>query len=455
MGFFTASRLNKMKTYFRDGDYEKAIALADKINPTEIRTAYDLSMMADIYMTAGRYGAARRVFAEMYKRNKTVRVCKQLITLNLKLKNVKQAIYYVKELSILDNEDYERFVFQYQIGKMLRQPDVYLIECLKRVREADYIDKWALELAKLFYKTGKTEECIAECQNIKLWFPETDFAAKADMLLNACRAGATYENTVAGGNAQEPEPRNAAGEARSEAGIDSTYPGNEAGTYDAYPETEVGTDGIYPGNEAGTYGTYPEGETGTYDAYPETGEDDDAASEEAYTDEAYFEEDGSEIGISEYDEYADEGNGGLPYDEYAGEEAGEPEYGEYADGEAGEPEHDNFNPDFDDEEEEEIDDSRSYSVRRTTAGAPSMTEISADEDEVFFDLSDSVKNIMDEESEQKGGSEPEEREDIATTLVNDALTAEIMNALREQEKSGSIGDKDAVDESILKMLNEE
>lgn len=440
MRFFTASRLNKMKNCFRNGDYDKALVLADKISPAEIRTAYDLSMMADIYMAAKRYGAARRVFAEMYKRNKTVRVCKQLIALNIKLKSVKQAIIYLKELGELDNEDYERFIFQYQIGKMLGQPDEYLIECLKKVREADYIDKWALELAKLFYKAGRTNECIKECQNIKLWFPDTEFSYGAELLLGACRAGVSYEDTV----------ENYKYETVSKLADDEEF---EEDYSDNYEE-----DAAY--NEAGSY------DENSYDD-----EDDEIEDYEL-----------------ELDSLEENNN-----EEFVNDEAESGELESYS--ESLERKQDDFDLGFiedakteDDFEDESIAllersvegkaygsgtfDDRSYARRKYDSAA--MTEISADdeaeisaavsdsqiiEDEFEADilpgLSDSVMTIMDEDSEKNSPVPENKKADIATTLVNDSLTNEVINALFAQEKNGYVGERDAVDESILKMLEEE
>ena len=32
------------------------------------------------------------------------------------------------------------------------------------------MEKWAYELAKLYYKAGMEEECIQECSDLILWF---------------------------------------------------------------------------------------------------------------------------------------------------------------------------------------------------------------------------------------------------------------------------------------------
>lgn len=530
MGFLTASRLNKMKNSFREGDYEKAVIYADKLNPSEIRTTYDLSMMSDVYMQTNRLGASKRVLTEMYKRNKSIRVCKQLVELNIKLKNIKQAIRYVKEIHQFDPEDYDRFIYQYQIGKMLNQSDEYLIECLKKVKESDYIDKWALEIAKLFYKAGYISECEKECQNIKLWFPDTEYAVKADMLLSACKAGVSYEQSV--GTKDEA--------ALTEEYFEEEYESDEIGeeyfgeeiSEEKLSDTDYSEEGY--AEEEFFEADYSEDEGSDEEEFEfEYAVDDNANIDEEFTlelSEDVFEESGDEAsedeGIDELYEFSGEETleavteevavtlmseepeeafeeaeeaikntfEEAPEEEFEEEvAAAEEELFEDADedyfGEGGyefeededEPEYteDGFEAidfsainyeelrrksDIDriiaDEEQkanafdskveseespESEDDFDNYSMRMG-GGMPSMTEISSEED-VFFNISDSVKSIMDNDE-----PEPEE-EDIATTLVNDSLTNEVMSALLEQERRG-FGGEDAVDESIRKMLEE-
>lgn len=406
MRFFTASRLNKMKTNFRAGDIDKAIAYADKINPAEVRTTYDLSMMADVYMSVERYGAARRVYVELYKKNRSIRVCKQLVDLNLKMKNVKQAIYYVKELCALDPEDYERFIFKYKIGKMLNQSDGYLIDCLKKVREADYIDKWALELAKLFYKTGKTEKCIKECQNIKLWFPDTEYAEKADRLLDACNSGITYEETMAVVQSDE-----AAYTTES-----NTYENTEEET-EAVPEVEITSNRESDASEYTVDGTFEN------EISEEKSEDITGVNSEDYL------EDGSED--------SDDWNAGWATREFSDDDwEDEDDWEDSGDVD--------WEDDWADKKGKKID------AHDNSEEMPSMTEISMDEEQIYFDLSESVKGVMREENESF-----DERPDIATTLINDSLTNEVLEALHRQDENENAENNDAIDESILKMINED
>lgn len=235
MGVFDASKLDKMKKAYRAGEFKKAYAYAEKLDPLSIKTVYDLSMLAEVYVKNHKYNAAKEIYIRIFEKNNSINVCKEIIKLCIKTKNVKEAIKYIKELNKIDPEDYERFIYQYKVGKLLDQPDEYLIECLKKVREADYIDKWALELARLYYANGMYDECRTECHNINLWFPESDYALKADALARNIEAGISYADTTA----------------------KASY--DEKSSYDM-PVFGMENDGETAESEESAYGTYSENE---------------------------------------------------------------------------------------------------------------------------------------------------------------------------------------------------
>ncbi|MDD6101650.1 MAG: hypothetical protein PUB67_00890 [Clostridiales bacterium] len=503
MGFILSSKLEKMKTAFRVGNYEKALMYAEKIKLDDVHTAYDLSMMAEVYNVNSRFKEAKDIYIEMYKRNKSVGTCKEAIKSCIKTKCVKQAVFYIKELASLDADDYERYIYQYQVGRILKQPDEYLIACLKKVREADYIDIWAMELAKLYFKNDMTEECIAECHNIKLWFPDTKYNDKADILIDACKTGKSIAEAAklmklvdgkTAGTADEEKKQadiedesfdDAPDEAACFAGEDSCEE-EEAGDYREESEDDYEEEGAdyceepeddYE-EEGADYREEPEGDYDSDEAYQDE-YDENEADDELYED-TYFEDedgemyDGEYASEPEYDE-SDE------YDEDDCEMTPE-EFLRYKQSKEASPvmqeitadyssDNEQFSDDEDISEDYEDDEDelrlREEYYRRlaqkeapadeeadtSRAKAPAMEEISLndEENEYFFDISGTVQNIMKEEKDEAPVAE---KEDIAVTLINDSLTADVLKALLEQEEHG-IGDVDFVDESVLKMISED
>ena len=50
---------------------------------------------------------------------------------------------------------------------------------LEEFKKAEYIEKWAYELAELYDEAGMTTECLEECDDLILWFSEGAFVQKA------------------------------------------------------------------------------------------------------------------------------------------------------------------------------------------------------------------------------------------------------------------------------------
>jgi tRNA A37 threonylcarbamoyladenosine biosynthesis protein TsaE len=50
------------------------------------------------------------------------------------------------------------------------------------LKKTEYIEKWAYELAKTYYKAGMDQECVKECSDIILWFGEGVYVEKAKIL---------------------------------------------------------------------------------------------------------------------------------------------------------------------------------------------------------------------------------------------------------------------------------
>ena len=481
MSFLTSSKLNSMKKSFRNGDYAKALAYAEKLTPADIHTSYDLSMLADVYMENGRVEEARNVYSELYGRNKSSRLCKQLIDLSIELDDIEQAIEYLSELTGLDPEDYERYVFQFRIGKIIGESDEYLLNNLQKVREADYIDKWAFELAKLYFKLGRKKDCIKECKNIILWFPETGYAHRAQLMISACESGLAYDELVPvvykefkmegpddsdeNGNIimNEPEdvaevmPDDAAEEGDVPEEADTDGETEEIKETDAAEEAEE-TEEVEEETDEATEILMDEDEY-----YGRTEEADPAAEETDETDEEELnDEDAAELLDEELEE------------EETAEELEEPVEDvdallEAAD--AGIPE----------EDEEDLDKKLNAAAEELSASDKTLTaadsaEIRAALEEAAADVSDDMPVydpfaddelptiVFPEESEENNKSElsvddkikNEEKAHVPSqnTIIRDALADEVMQALRLQEEKGGKEADDAVDESIRKLLEE-
>ncbi len=394
MGVFDASKLDKMKKAYRAGEFKKAYTYAEKLDQLSIKTVYDLSMLAEVYVKNHKYNAAKEIYIRIFEKNNSINVCKEIIKLCIKTKNVREAIKYIKELNKIDPEDYERFIFQYKVGKLLDQPDEYLIECLKKVREADYIDKWALELARLYYANGMLDECRTECHNINLWFPESDYALKAEALVRNIDAGISYADSKKKDSAGE-------GLVYSEPVSDAEVPEESAEpVYDSYSENEY-PEADMPEQEEGFYDENGDfeinfDEAGLWENYDDDGEMTEIVTDEEVSEEMAFDGDDAEISYEDEEietEVFPEENDYADYPETIGEDADDAETETETEGF----EEDSFEDSEEWDEEDFLEDSEDWGDDDFLAGAE------GDEEAFFVAEGDSYAGVEESVSESDEG----------------------------------------------------
>ena len=54
-----------------------------------------------------------------------------------------------------------------------------MIDTLEKLKDYEYIEEWAYELATLYEASGETKKCIHECDEIVLWFGHGEYVDKA------------------------------------------------------------------------------------------------------------------------------------------------------------------------------------------------------------------------------------------------------------------------------------
>ena len=81
-------------------------------------------------------------------------------------------LFRSEEFVKLAPKDPNQYILKY---KILRTQGAALsdqIAALEEFKKAEYIEKWAYELAKLYDEAGMTAECLEECDDLILWFSE-------------------------------------------------------------------------------------------------------------------------------------------------------------------------------------------------------------------------------------------------------------------------------------------
>ncbi len=174
--------IEKIKKCLEAGKCEEALLIAESIDKKKLKSLSDLSIVAECYFQNRKYEEAKELFLRMYEKNRSRRIVAQLVHLSIKLQDVEEANYYLSEFIKIAPEDFYRYIFQYSIDKMTKAPIVKLIEDLEELKKTEYIESWAYELAKLYHKASLKDKCVAECNDIVLWFGDGDYVERAKAL---------------------------------------------------------------------------------------------------------------------------------------------------------------------------------------------------------------------------------------------------------------------------------
>ncbi len=236
MGFYeNIAKIKEMRKRVDEGDYEEAQKILDLIPLKKIKNTSDLNLIAQVFKENGRYEEAMEILLKLYQKSKTRKVLFQLVLLSIKMLHIEDAEKYLTEYKDLAPEDFYNYIFRYKIDKLKGESYEVLIDTLVALKNTEYIEKWAYELAKLYYKAGMEEECIKECSDIILWFGEGSYVEKAKMLRSYYSGETNKEKMIEElkRRAKEKQKVESAGEAEDTADIEEYQQGS------SIPETEL------------------------------------------------------------------------------------------------------------------------------------------------------------------------------------------------------------------------
>lgn len=174
-----ANKIEKIRRKMEASEFAEAMELADQVDSTRIKSAADLSVLAEAYYKNNDYQRALLYFEQIYQKTRTRRILIHLINLCLKLSMADMAEAYLKDFIEMAPKDFYRHIFRYRIDKLRGEALDVLVFDLELLREDNYMEDWAYELAKLYHKSGQTEKCISECDDIILWFGSGTYVERA------------------------------------------------------------------------------------------------------------------------------------------------------------------------------------------------------------------------------------------------------------------------------------
>lgn len=175
-------RIEETKRLASVKKYKEAYEEMKYLNLAKMKNYEDLIIFADIFVRNKKYVEAKELLERLHVKTVTRRLLTQLIFVSAKTKNFVDAEKYYEEYIKIAPKDINRYILRYRIDKEKGLSKDILIKTLEELKEYDYIEEWAYELAKLYHKAGRSMECIRECSNIELWFGDGIVVEKAKLL---------------------------------------------------------------------------------------------------------------------------------------------------------------------------------------------------------------------------------------------------------------------------------
>ena len=173
-------KLEQLQNLVAAGDYATASEMADTINWKKVRSSHTLCMVGEIYEKTGKYDACREVLLQAYDHSPIGRnIVSRLAEVAIKAKKIDEAEEYYNEFIEIAPKDNLRYVLAYEISCLKEEPLPIRIAILEELKEHEYTEKWAYELAVLYGQADMRDKCVETCDELILWFGDGEYVEKA------------------------------------------------------------------------------------------------------------------------------------------------------------------------------------------------------------------------------------------------------------------------------------
>lgn len=187
-------KLEQIKKLAAKKEYKQAAQIAKEMNWNKVKDWSTLATVINVQEVAGDYEEARDMAILAYNRNLGGRkLIYKLTEFFIKVNDFENAEELYKEYAKISAHDVNRYILYYDLRRAQGAPDAELVKILEDYKESEIDEKYMYELANLYYKTGRREDCIKTCDNLVLWFQDGVYVENAVRLKE--KLGVNLSNT--------------------------------------------------------------------------------------------------------------------------------------------------------------------------------------------------------------------------------------------------------------------
>lgn len=187
MGRYDSSvRCAQIRELIEEKQYLEAMEEIEELRFEEVPTITDLYLFANLFLKAEKMDIAKELYYTVYHRTSSRPALYRLLMLTIRMGDLEEAKELYQAYEIVSGMTLDTYELKYRLAKAEGASYETLIEILEELKKNEYTEEWGYQLARLYELQGRRENCIAECEDLILWFGSGKIVEKAKELRENC-----------------------------------------------------------------------------------------------------------------------------------------------------------------------------------------------------------------------------------------------------------------------------
>lgn len=187
MGRYDSSvRCAQIRELIEEKQYLEAMEEIEELRFEEVPTITDLYLFANLFLKAEKMDIAKELYYTVYHRTSSRPALYRLLMLAIRMGDLEEAKELYQAYEIVSGMTLDTYELKYRLAKAEGASYETLIEILEELKKNEYTEEWGYQLARLYELQGRREDCIAECEDLMLWFGSGKIVEKAKELRENC-----------------------------------------------------------------------------------------------------------------------------------------------------------------------------------------------------------------------------------------------------------------------------
>ena len=193
MGVKKLNYKGEIKRLVNQREWEKALDIVCSLDLSYTKDTELLFLSAKVYEESHHLVEARNVLSRAFSLEpENIEIVQAFAHISIKTNRIEDARMAVDKLNKMNPDDYESLRLSYELNKLLKVDLKKQINLLEKMKDIEYNEKYAYELAESYWMAGEIDRCKSECIRLINYFRSGEQVQKARQLLSDVAAGKRY-----------------------------------------------------------------------------------------------------------------------------------------------------------------------------------------------------------------------------------------------------------------------